>query len=294
MGTNTTQIATTAFVLANGTMAIGGTVTSGTANRVLYIGGGGVLAQDANLTWDGSAFTVLGTGIVNSLKLTATGSQAAGGIGQVQNAETSTTQGLSLNGSSQYVGSFATLNIASGAAFTIECWAYVRNAGSFPQILSDGGTIEFRLNSGTLKPEFVYDGASAVTANNAISLNTWTHLAVSYDGTTVRLYVNGVLDNSGTVTPSAIGLVDVGHRRGAPCTSTPSLTNSGSPPRPATPRTSRPRPPNSAVTPARSSSCTSTRGPVPRSRTAPRTGTTAPHRAPRPGSPGTSRRSAQT
>jgi hydrogenase maturation factor HypE len=27
---------------------------------------------------------------------------------------------------------------------------------------------------------------------SAVALNTWTHLAVSYDGTTLRLYVNGV------------------------------------------------------------------------------------------------------
>lgn len=52
-GTNTTQIATTAFVLANAPPpSIGGTVTSGTANRVLYVGAGSVLADDAGLTYN--------------------------------------------------------------------------------------------------------------------------------------------------------------------------------------------------------------------------------------------------
>lgn len=52
-GTNTTQLATTAFVLANaGSMAIGGAITGGTAGLIAHIGPGPVLAQDAAHVWD--------------------------------------------------------------------------------------------------------------------------------------------------------------------------------------------------------------------------------------------------
>jgi len=54
VGTNTTQLATTAFVLANAAPpAIGGTVTSGTAGSVLFLGPAGVLAQaNSQFQWD--------------------------------------------------------------------------------------------------------------------------------------------------------------------------------------------------------------------------------------------------
>ena len=37
-----------------------------------------------------------------------------------------------------------------------------------------------------------YAGTAAVTYSSAVTANTWTHLAMSYDGVTARIYVNGV------------------------------------------------------------------------------------------------------
>ena len=43
-----------------------------------------------------------------------------------------------------------------------------------------------------------------VNGTTAVPTNTWTHLAFTWDGTTnanaVKIYVNGVLDASGTAT----------------------------------------------------------------------------------------------
>lgn len=62
-------------------------------------------------------------------------------------------------------------------------------------------------NGSTAKPSgYVNLGGADLAANGATSLvlNTWTHLAMTYDGTTERLYVNGTLVSS---TPTAGSIV---------------------------------------------------------------------------------------
>jgi hypothetical protein len=40
----------------------------------------------------------------------------------------------------------------------------------------------------------------AIWSANAVTLNTWYHVVGTFDGTTAKLYVNGALVASGTVT----------------------------------------------------------------------------------------------
>jgi hypothetical protein len=98
-----------------------------------------------------------------------------------------------------------TLNL--GSVFTMEAWVYLKSASAYGIVM--GKTLDQRSNDpfqnyviafdGTgLKPEFVQTTGLAgsyvsATSPNPISLNTWTHLAVSLNSGVLRLYVNGVL-----------------------------------------------------------------------------------------------------
>ena len=61
------------------------------------------------------------------------------------------------------------------------------------------------LTSGLARAEFWSASDNLMkntTATTALSLDTWSHLAMTYDGSTLIIYVNGVQDNSTSVTGS--------------------------------------------------------------------------------------------
>lgn len=96
LATNTTQLATCAFVLANGGgMAIGGAVTSGTAGEILYVGAGPVLAQTAQMTFvnTGSA-----GGISAYIALQGTGGTKPAYFGNIVEKQLALTQNCHFDG----------------------------------------------------------------------------------------------------------------------------------------------------------------------------------------------------
>jgi hypothetical protein len=65
-------------------------------------------------------------------------------------------------------------------------------------VTSGGGPTHFRGHVGTSS------GLAQVDGTAAININTWYHAAMTYDGSTLRLFVNGVADGSTPVTGGAI------------------------------------------------------------------------------------------
>lgn len=86
-------------------------------------------------------------------------------------------------------------------AMTVSAWVNTRNAdswGGFTGIVQDNGSYEKGWLLGTRGQKFSFalaskggNGLTYLTDNNPFTLNTWYHLAATYDGKQMTLYVNG-------------------------------------------------------------------------------------------------------
>ncbi|WP_040481803.1 LamG domain-containing protein, partial [Mariniradius saccharolyticus] len=121
--------------------------------------------------------------------------------------------GLSLNG---WANRFAKLPHQNGLEFTekITISAWVRpnalhkgtivskaDGNGFEFWLDSNGQLEFRLNRGNNGSQY----RMRSTYNYSGDIGKWVHLAATFDGTTMRVFVNGQEDKSQSFTPFTIG-----------------------------------------------------------------------------------------
>jgi hypothetical protein len=107
---------------------------------------------------------------------------------------------LNFNGTNQYVSIGAP--IASNSSYTKEAWILVTTLSGTRHIISSLNH-PFWINGGILSAGQA-GGYSRVTDPASLSLNSWVHVAVTYDAatTTMRLYRNGVLISTNTSVPA--------------------------------------------------------------------------------------------
>ena len=134
---------------------------------------------------------------------------------------------LDLDGSTQYgtVPDATTLDIT--AAITLAAWIKPSSGGTqyiikksiqngtlgtedgYELSISSSGGVFFRLNQTTAGNTYRVDASTLVPTDG----NTWVHIAGTYNGTTLRIYINGLPDNSETPTtpvPIATNGLDLG------------------------------------------------------------------------------------
>jgi hypothetical protein len=134
---------------------------------------------------------------------TVSDSSGKGNTGTITGA-TRTTGGkvggaLSFNGTSDWVTipDSNSLDVTSGV--TMEAWVRPTAIGSAwraVMLKEQAGDLIYALYAGDSKGRAAADvfttADKGLSGTTATPLNAWTHLAATYDGTTLRIYVNGV------------------------------------------------------------------------------------------------------
>jgi hypothetical protein len=103
------------------------------------------------------------------------------------------------------------LNLA-GRSFTLSAWINPRNNNGWQMIVNKPYTsshsspyfdwsLHREKSSGRIVAFLGCEGVQRVS-NASVPVNTWTHVAVTYDGTSIRHYINGVLDRTTAVSCS--------------------------------------------------------------------------------------------
>jgi hypothetical protein len=114
---------------------------------------------------------------------------------------------IQFDGASDYLDAGNVLDL-NPTGFTISAWIKRNNTNASivskrDNTYSDGG-YDFKINaSGNLEMSWKNGGTETITSSVAIPVGIWHHVAVIYNGTDAKLYIDGLEDVSQTTTLSA-------------------------------------------------------------------------------------------
>jgi hypothetical protein len=107
---------------------------------------------------------------------------------------------LLLNGTNGYVRVPYSSELNSLSAITIEAWVWRNQTNRNETLVGNSWTESYWLGfSPTGKLRFIPHGTGSIVDSNAtVGAGKWTHVAVTYNGTTRNYYINGLLDKTST------------------------------------------------------------------------------------------------
>jgi PKD repeat protein len=106
---------------------------------------------------------------------------------------------LSFNGTDAYVSINNSPSLGGTSALTVEAWVYPVSAAANWRPIAfkafDASQISYVLQGVTpqsVAAFFVSPSSTNLVSSSALAVNVWSHLAGTYDGATMRMYVNGM------------------------------------------------------------------------------------------------------
>lgn len=134
-----------------------------------------------------------------------------GNVGTIQNATWTATghtgSALSFDGATAWVTVPNAAMLSLTAGMTIEAWVQPTSGSGWRSVImkESANGLSYALyssNNASRPGGWVHNGSDLfVLGNAAITLNSWTHVAVTYDGSALRFYTNGVLVGTTTGVP---------------------------------------------------------------------------------------------
>ena len=95
------------------------------------------------------------------------------------------------------IGSTTSINNMGLGGFSLESWLYPHTASGAQSIIRKSGDYNLYINNGYLTAEIWYLGTGnpnliTITGTSTITLNAWSHVACTWDGSIGRLYIDGL------------------------------------------------------------------------------------------------------
>lgn len=116
---------------------------------------------------------------------------------------------LKYDGTDDYISAGTSTLVNDIDKLTLSAWVYPTGTTNFRGIVVEGDNVDsgyfFGFNNGNNELRFYINGANDYERSSTqVTANKWTHVAVTYNGTNITLYIDGVEDTGSTT----VGTID--------------------------------------------------------------------------------------